>query len=507
MPKTKKAKSDEPKKVEKAEKAPEKVVIKSATDRIGKLLARDVFKALSKDHGSTILAMASDARMLKSNRIPTGIFPLDKKLGGGVPQGRVTTVYGMKSTGKTYIVLKTIAQAQRMCSLCWSYVEWLHAVEKDMEVVDEKTGEVTKVLDDEGEPKKKKIWEPVYVRRWWSDDGKWKVMLRGDLVENPDEDARSSQPMVPKVDLGEEIRPKCNCGKYRETVCAYIDVEGALDKLWAVRLGVELMKMMISQPADAETSLDIMDALARSGDVDVLALDSLAFLAPQKEIAESTAKNLVGEQPRIVGKGTRKVFVSALNASGLFYERRPTILLTNQIRMKVGVMFGNPETQPAGLGPGFASSVEIKTKGGHFEFEKVEKGSKEEEEGDRMPLEVELPFDIEKNKIDVPKRSGHYRLILVDGETKKKGDVYDEDVVLDTAEEYGLIKKEGTKWSVFSESYGAKSNIERRLLTDPLFSQRLRAATLATIMATDKAWNVALEAEPVPEVETEAPEA
>jgi protein RecA len=499
-PKPEKVEADVPVIPEKSEKS-EKTRVGTQHDRIAKLFSQKIFRELSKDHGNMILTRASDARVAKSLRLPTGIFPLDKKLGGGLPQGRVITLYGMKSTGKTYIILRTLATTQRMCSNCWSFVEWSHLVEHDMEEVDEKTGEVTKVLDPKtGEVKKRAVWEPFWVKRWWQDNGgKYRVRLRGTMKPNPDEEAAKDFPTVPDVTLGEEIRPKCDCEKYREAVCGFIDVEGTFDKPWAERCDVDLLKLMLSQPEAAEHSLDIADALVRSGECDVLALDSVAFLTPSKEIAESTNKETMGVQARLVGKGVRK-FVSGLNAVALYSERRPTILLTNQIRMKIGVMFGNPETVSGGLAPGFASSVEVKTKGAKFEFEKQEKG---DDEADKIPLEVELNFDVEKNKTDVAKRSGHFRLVLVDGETKKKGDVADEEIVMEVAEEFGLIAKGGKGWTCFGEDYTAKSHIQRKLLINPLFSQRLRQATLQAVLATDRAW---AEVEDLP-AEPEAPEA
>lgn len=462
----------------------------NAHDRIAKLLSREAFKKLSVDHGDLILTRASDERVAKAHRIPSGVFPLDQKLGGGWPQGRVITVYGMKSTGKTTLLTRTLASAQRMCSNCWSPVRWTHLVERDEEALDETTGEVTLT------GKKTKVWEPLWVKRWWLDtSSKWRLMIRGDLKKIVDDKGKESY--VPDVTLGEEIRPECDCGKYREVVCAFIDVEGTFDKQWAMRHGVDLLKLMLSQPEQAEQSLDIADALVRSGEADIIVLDSVAFLTPKKEIAGSTEQILVGEQARTVGKGVRK-FVSGINAVALYSERRPTIFLTNQIRMKVGVMFGNPETTPGGLAPGFASSVEIKTKGGTYEYLKQEKG----EEADRIPLEVSLNFDVEKNKASVAKRQGSFKLVLLDGETKKKGDVRDEDELMAEAERVGLLKKENKGWTCLGETYTAKSLIERRLLTDPLFSQSLRWAVLRVLVEADKMW--ADEVPPAPTLEEAA---
>lgn len=443
--------------------------------RMAKVFAMDAFQKLKKEHGKVFLTSASDRRVAQVFRIPTGIFPLDTKLGGGLPQGRVITFFGMKSSGKTTALTRTLASAQRMCSNCWEPVMWSHQVEKT-EAMDEETGEIRPLgLDAKGNPKTVKVWEPVYVKRWWADtSGKWRVMLKGVAVVV---DGQS----VPQVELGEEIRPSCACGKYREAQCAFIDVEGTFDKVWARRHGVDLLKLIFSQPEAAEHSLDIADALVRSGECDLLVLDSIAFLTPEQEIVKSTSEQLMGVQARTVGKGVRK-FVSGLNAVAQFSLRRPTILLTNQIRMKIGVVFGNPETTSAGLAPGFAASVEVRTRAGEYTFKPQ---TKDEDKNNREPLSVSLNFEIEKDKTNTPKRRGTYEMALVDGVTKHKGDILDDELVFEEAKRLGVIQSVGGAFHVLGEKFSQVGQLKKHALSDPLFAQKLRWATLKALMAVD----------------------
>lgn len=284
-------------------------------------------------------------------------------------------------------------------------------------------------------------------------------------------------------------KPKCKCGKYREVVAAYIDVESTWDDDWAKRNQVQTDRTLLCVPEYAEQSLDIAEGLLRSGDCDVLALDSLAFLTPEKEINESNSKLLMGEQPRVVGKGVRK-FVAALNHMGNQTERRPTLFFTNQVRMKLGLMFGNPETQPAGQAPQFASTTEVRFTGGKYDLEK-EKKSKDSEENaapggmsKTNALSVEIPFRIEKSKQGAPKRDGSYNLILADTEFKRKGDVYDEPVLMAEAERYEIIKPgSGSKWECAGVPFTSKKAIEEALMKSGDFKRLLSSQVLSCLLA------------------------
>jgi len=244
----------------------------------------------------------------------------------------------------------------------------------------------------------------------------------------------------------DEETGKCQCGDFRETICSFLDVEGSWDQDWARLHGVNTERVILSVPEYAEQTLDIAEALLRSGEVDFLVIDSLAFLTPAKEIEESTAKALQAEQARALGRGIRK-FVAALNHMGNVTGRRPTLIFTNQIRMKVGLLFGNPETQPGGYAPGFSATTEIKTFGGKYEMDEVT----------GRPIHVDMSYRVEKNKSAGAKIEGEWRLMLADTAIKKKGEIYEEPAMVDMGIKIGLVEKDGNGWVCLGEKYRSKA--------------------------------------------------
>jgi recombination protein RecA len=364
-----------------------------ATDRIDHALAGKLVSDLAKKHGSALIRRASAFGTEPVPRLPTGVFMLDYGLGGGFPAGRVNIVYGHKSSGKTTVLLKMIANTQKMCADCWQFVF----------------------------------------------DG------------------------------------KCACKRVKKPVVSYIDVEGTWDASWAKTHGVDLDDLILSVPEYAEQSLDLADGFIRSGDVDIVILDSIAFLVPSLEIETSLDKSIqMGSQPRLVGSGIRKI-VSGLNAIGneRGYDKRPTMFLTNQVRMKIGMIYGNPETQPGGMAPGFAASTETKFWSGKYEMD----------ETTNKPLYVNLEFKVEKNKTSAAKISGEYKMMLADTETKRVGQILEEDRMVELGERMLMIEKVGGDYTCFGEKYAAKSHIERRLMTDAPYKLKYAKALLTVLQA------------------------
>ncbi len=359
--------------------------------RASQVLAGETIAKMRKKWGSNIVTLASDEKVRERHLIPSGILGLDWALGGGWLAGRIHTIYGLKSSAKTTLVTLAMAQAQKLCAICFT----------------------------------------------------------------------------PKGESG-----ACKCENFRDHVCAYIDVEGTWDDSWARRLGVNTETLMYSRPEYAEQSLDIMETLLRSGDVDLLALDSVAFLTPSKEIEESVDKETMGVQARLMGKGTRKL-VSALTNAKNERGQFPTIFFTNQIRMKIGVMFGNPETQPGGLAHQFAATSEVRTRAGEYKIDDVT----------GAPLYADMHYKVDKNKADRPKMEGDFRLMLSDTETKKKGEIYDEDLMVKLAEKFGLLSGHGNSWTCFGEKFNGKSLVERRLLTDPPYKAMFHDSLMKVLLA------------------------
>jgi recombination protein RecA len=258
----------------------------------------------------------------------------------------------------------------------------------------------------------------------------------------------------------------CECDDPREPVIAYIDVEGAVDREWASRF-LDLEKMLLSVPEYAEQALMIGEALLRSEKTDILIFDSLAFMTTSKEIENSIEKENPGIQARVIGKGIRK-FTAALNDATTRLGKRPTVFFTNQIRMMLNVMFGNPETTPGGKAPGFAAWTEVKTKGGKYKMD----------EKDETAIYVDFGFSIDKSKQGGAKTSYDYRVILADTDTKKYGDIYEEDFLVDHAERHKVITGGGSSWHCLGRQFRKKTDIEDALLKEPAFKAELKQALL-----------------------------
>lgn len=253
-----------------------------------------------------------------------------------------------------------------------------------------------------------------------------------------------------KVDASGQ-KPRCKCGEYRKVNAAWLDVEGVWDAGWSNRF-LDTSRIVFSDPETGEQACDIADSLLRSGAVDIIVIDSVAFMTPVAEIERSAADPTVGTQARLLGNMFRKL-VSGTNSVGKRDGRRPTVWFTNQIRHKVGVMFGNPETVPGGFAQGFATSTETR----------MSQGKTHEDKETGIITRVEMRIRNEKNKCGVAKMEGEYDLILRDTEVKKLGDIYDENYAIKIGQQCGLIEigrgRGNTIWN--GKEFDGKSLLER----------------------------------------------
>lgn len=266
----------------------------------------------------------------------------------------------------------------------------------------------------------------------------------------------------------------CPCGAYREPLCGWIDAEATFDKEWAKTLGVDIGRMAFVRPLSAEEAVDLADTWIRSGEMDFLVIDSIAYIVPQAvQDKEAEAAN-PGVHARLIGKMVHKLLSGSILVQRQ-ESRFPTVFLLNQIREKIPVSWGpGGDTTTGGNSPGFFASIEVLFKQG--------KTFKDDATG--MPLYTDHDFKIEKNKMaPTAKMEGTFRLIKSDMATKKKGHIADEEDVVDAAHEVNLITGAGSSWYCFEEHFGAKSAITKRMLTDQDFSDRLRAETLKILLA------------------------
>lgn len=138
-------------------------------------------------------------------------------------------------------------------------------------------------------------------------------------------------------------------------VAAFIDAEHALDPVWAEKIGVKLDDLLVSQPDTGEQALEIAETLIRSGGIDVIVIDSVAALVPRAEIEGEMGDSMIGVQARLMSQALRKL-------TGVISKSKTVAIFTNQLRQKIGIMFGNPETTPGGLAMKFYSSIRMDTR-------------------------------------------------------------------------------------------------------------------------------------------------
>ena len=200
-------------------------------------------------------------------------------------------------------------------------------------------------------------------------------------------------------------------------VVAFIDAEHALDPLWAERIGVKLDDLLISQPDTGEQALEIAESLIRSGGVDVLIIDSVAALVPRAEIEGDMGDSMMGLQARLMSQALRKL-------TGVISKSKTVVIFTNQLRQKIGVMFGNPETTTGGLALKFYSSVRI-------DIRKIESLK----DGDKV-IGSRHRAKIVKNKVSSPFRIAEFDVFGDTGISREGG-------IMDVGVEMGILQKSG----------------------------------------------------------------
>ncbi|HUZ92959.1 MAG TPA: recombinase RecA [Candidatus Paceibacterota bacterium] len=222
---------------------------------------------------------------------------------------------------------------------------------------------------------------------------------------------------------------------------AFIDAEHAMDPEYAARLGVKVNELLISQPDNGEEALNILESLVRSEMISVVVVDSVAALTPKAEIEGEMGAQHVGRQARMMAQALRKLTALCAKTSTL-------VIFINQLRMKIGIMFGNPETTPGGMALKFAASVRIDVR----RIAQVKKG--EEVVGNRVKAKVV------KNKVAAPFRLAEFDIMFGEGIS------YEADV-LNSAIKYGVVKKSGASYSFGAEKLGTGfDNVRQKLKED-----------------------------------------
>ena len=237
-------------------------------------------------------------------------------------------------------------------------------------------------------------------------------------------------------------------------VAAIVDAEHALDPGWAKKCGINVEKLLVSQPESGEEALEITEMLIRSGSVDVIIIDSVAALIPRSELEGNMGDAQMGSQARLMSQALRKL-TAAIGKS------KTVVIFINQIRMKIGVMFGNPETTTGGRALKFYSSVRLDVR----RIASIKEG--ETVTGSRVRAKVV------KNKVAAPFRQAEFD-IMFDSGISREGDL------LDLALEDGLVARSGAWFSYNSVRLGqGRENVKQFLKDNPDLCQELEAAIIA----------------------------
>lgn len=328
------------------------------------LSAGDLLKKFQKDFGDGVGSFGG--KLVNSERIPTGIFELDLALGGGFPRGKVSTVFGPESSGKTNCALLAIANHQRM---------------------------------------------------------------------------------------------------FPDLTCAFVDVEHGFDPKWAQALGVDTNKLIVIKPAFAEQAIDMVESLMYAGDCGLIVIDSLAALVTTSEVESSAEKAQVGGAAIAIGKLVRKTTLALSEAEK--DDRYPTLIYINQVTTKVGVMFGDPETEPGGNRPRFQASIRLRLYG---------KNLKDPKYSETMPVAKETTFIVKKHKCPIYAASGKFTVAMVGYKGLQPGQSDDFSVILDLLKTYGLAKKGdgGKGWEVYGAEYKTLDEFKTEFLSTPLMANKIR---------------------------------
>ena len=243
---------------------------------------------------------------------------------------------------------------------------------------------------------------------------------------------------------------------------AFVDAEHALDPVYAAALGVDTDNLLVSQPDTGEQALEITDALVRSGAVDAIVVDSVAALVPKQEIEGEMGDTFVGLQARLMSQALRKL-------AGTISKTNCVVIFINQLRMKIGVMYGNPETTTGGNALKFYSSVRLDVR----RVESIKEGGNVV--GNKTRVKVV------KNKVAPPFREAIFEIMYGVG-ISKWGEL------VDLAVQYDIVQKSGSWFSMGDERIGQGSNsVKEYLMNNPEIAEEVEAKVREKLMAASQA--------------------
>jgi len=366
-----------------------------------------ITRKAQEEFGPNAVVPGSDARMSPCARIPTGIFYVDLVAGGGVPVGMVTEIYGKASAGKSSLAAKVVVSAQGLCRACYGPTI-TEAREVEVPTVERHPdGTITRSM--------KTVTKQIPV----------------DCVNKcrPGQEAGKEKE---KEKTKGKAKGEKKAGRKREGAWSgrvktcWVDAEGSFDRAFYEQFGMDCDDVSIVKAETGEQAIDFVDAAIRTGEIDLVVIDSLAALTPKKEREISAGDIQVALQARLFNRAMRLWNASLTELQAKGFAAVCTILLINQVRAKISFM--PIDTKPGGQGQDFASSLDIKLRQMNFKFDTSGR-----------PLWQTSSFQVEKNRVGEPKRQGEFRLCVTPHPGRNPGDTWDDEVVADAAQAQGFV--------------------------------------------------------------------
>lgn len=260
---------------------------------------------------------------------------------------------------------------------------------------------------------------------------------------------------------------------FPDKVCVFIDAEQSLDPAWARLLGVDTDKLIVIRPSYAEQLVDMCESFLYTEDCGIVAVDSLAALVTTQEMESSAEKANVGGAGLVIGKLVRKTTLALGEAEKA--GRFPSLFYINQIRTKIGVMFGNPETTPGGNAPNFQVGMKLRVYGKNVMDSKV---------STVMPVLKETTFAIQKWKVPILGTSGKFSMVTLPHKGLKQGQCDDFNTVSEYLKTFGMFEK-GPKdkgWNIVGDHYPTIAEFKEKLYNDHQFGGDIRAAIIERML-------------------------
>jgi RecA/RadA recombinase len=432
------------------------------------------------------LRAASASRGLDIRRLETGVIGFDVASGGGIPEQRITMLFGPPKGGKSTMSLKIAAEAQgkcRCCGLPWRRVFAREAL-KAAATTWEPKYPIRSTLWSMTNPKAGVLPTHGFEEDYGTnvDDAGWEAWLKAH-TDFSEERRKELKKVTGADDRRDEMLdalvaerakdfpfpPKtaraCQCDTPTPGKILWVDVEVSFDPEWATRHGINLDWVFVIRPGNGEEAVDTADVMLRSGAIALLVVDSLAQMSPDEELAKSAMDTLMAAGARMVNRAMRK-WVSALAVPGASDRATVTILVINQIRLKTGVTFGNPETLPHGLGQLFAVSLSARMSMPEVDKARAEQG---------LPARwVSLKAVISNNRTYPQGATGEYQLFLLDCDGRSVGETDEIDAVMRRAKTLGVVWTDDDAKAKEKWKFEARDHTKVAASSEPALLSKLR---------------------------------